>query len=386
MKKKMLKKLLVTLLTLSMVCCLAACGNGGSDTGTSDNSSSGETSHKIGVIIYGNTDSMGAAVYSYLNHAAELLDVDITWTLGSMDDASQLSDAENLIAAGCEGIIYLPMSDTINTQIGKICEQNEVYFAACFRDIGDDEIIATMNENAYYVGRTYEDDYSAAIKMTEIMAADGRTVCGQVTGDPSSAMSRARNEGFIEGASENGIDIVAEYQAPLDGNTQTYIDGTTNFVNLYPDMNGILAVMSSIGAGETYISTLSGLTTSDKIKIATFDTFDGMEQAFEDGWLIAAAGGMAPDALFTFLALYNAVDGTPLSTDGPVVLQQNELIITSAEECQIYAQYVDNPDYQIYTDDQIKSLVGRFNSDVTIADYNELMSEYSIEWLEENAH
>ena len=51
-----------------------------------------------------------------------------------------------------------------------------------------------------------------------------------------------------------------------------------------------------------------------------------------------------------------------------------------------YEKYIDNPDYQIYSDEIIKSLVGKYNPDVTLEDYTELMDAFSLEWVKENAN
>lgn len=118
--------------------------------------------------------------------------------------------------------------------------------------------------------------------------------------------------------------------------------------------------------------------------LAMFDLYDGIADDFEEGWVTAASAGNSPDALFVFLALFNSVDGTPLS-DSFINLSQKEIIITSAEECAEYEMYIDNPDFQIYSDDILQSLVGKYNPDVTLSDYTEIMEAFSLDWVKENA-
>lgn len=97
------------------------------------------------------------------------------------------------------------------------------------------------------------------------------------------------------------------------------------------------------------------------------------------------AGGMAPDALFSFICMYNKLNGTPLS-DEPIWLLQKEVIVKNAEQCDAYEKYIDKATYLIYTDEQIKSLIGKFNPDVTLDDVKALMDQYTMEWVIENAH
>lgn len=99
-----MKKLLAMLLALVMAFSLSACGE---DAPASNETAQGGDENKaikIGVIFYSKDDSLGQLVYSYLNYAAEHVDgLEIQWALGSMDANSQVADAENLIAAGCDG-------------------------------------------------------------------------------------------------------------------------------------------------------------------------------------------------------------------------------------------------------------------------------------------
>lgn len=149
-------------------------------------------------------------------------------------------------------------------------------------------------------------------------------------------------------------------------------------------MDGILMTTSSQGAAESIVNTIKQNTSPGDVTLAMFDLYDGIAADFEEGWVTAAAAGNSPDALFVFLALFNSVDGTPLS-DSFINLSQKQVIVTSAEECADYEKYIDNPDYQIYSDDTLKSLVGRYNADVTLSDYTQIMDAFSLDWVKENA-
>jgi hypothetical protein len=149
-------------------------------------------------------------------------------------------------------------------------------------------------------------------------------------------------------------------------------------------MNGLIVGSASAGGGETIINTLKNTTEPGKIKMAGFDTFEGMEEGFEEGWVEAIVGGMSPDSLFSFIMLYNAVDGQPLA-EGYTVLSQKFIFIRSLEDCGTFAQYIDNPDYQIYDAETIRSLCKRYNPDATLQDLTGLMDQYTLEWVVANA-
>lgn len=342
-----------------------------------------DTAHKIGVIFYGKDDALGQCVYEEVNHAAEVVGIEVEWALGDYDTESQLTSVENLISAGCEGIMFMPIEDASAQKVGQACEESGIYFAICFRDILDSGIKSYVESCEYYVGSCWEDDKGAAGDLVSVLAEDGRSVFGLEKMNPSIALA-VRNDGFAEGAEAAGAEIVAEYEVPNDGNSQTHINGVTNFLNLYPDMDGILMTTSSQGAAEAIVNTVKQNSEVGKVKLAMFDLYEGIADDFAAGWVAAAAAGNSPDALFVFLALVNAVDGTPLS-DSFINLSQKEVIVTSAEECADYEKYIDNPEYQIYSDEMIQNLVGRYNPDVTLEDYTEIMEAFSLDWVKENS-
>lgn len=394
----MRKKIMALLMTIVVTAvCLSGCGSKAGEGNETDMGGSADTENqtasaedsqeevrrKIGCILYGKDDSMGSTVYSYLNYAAEALNVDLQWALNDYDEAAQLASCENLVSAGCEGIIFLPINDSAVRLISDYCEENEVYFQMMFRDISDSEIKEAAQANPYYVGTCFENDKETAKELVRILAEDGRTNLGQGKITPGTALS-IRNEGFEEGAKEAGAAILADYTAPTDGSTQAYVTYIENFVNTYPEMNGLLIGSASAGGGETIINTLKSTTEPGTIKIAGFDTFEGMEAGFEEGYIAALVGGMSPDCLFGFIMLYNAVDQTPLA-EGYTVLSQKFIFIKSAEDCATFAKYIDNPEYQIYDAETIRSLCVRYNENASLEDLQALMDQYSLEWVVENA-
>ena len=147
-------------------------------------------------------------------------------------------------------------------------------------------------------------------------------------------------------------------------------------------MEGILAVSGTAGVGEAIITALKASgKEKGSVKVAAFDTFEGNKEAFEDGWLAASCGGYTTECLVSLLALINTVEGN-ITPDKVMELSLSPLLITSAEEMDIFSQYVDNPDVQLYSDDTIKSLVG---TDVTVDDYQKVLDDWSIDYVKEVA-
>lgn len=386
-----MKKLLALLLTLVMVFTLAACSTQGSDTPsapndnndpsapvTSDNNGADDTRHKIGMIWYGNTDPMGGTFYAWANHAAELLNVELVWHLGDFTTEAELAAAEQMITAGCEGIYFIPMDTAANLQVGNACMNANVYWAISNRDIIDEDIKAACYDNPYMVTHIWDASYDLAKNMVKVLADQGITKVCMISGDPKDAMMVERNNGFMDGCAEYGIEILGTFQSDTDAKVIT--DGVSNFLTLYPNMEAILCVSGTAGVGEAIISTLEGSGREPgSVKVATFDTFDGNKEAFEKGWLATCCGGYTSECLVSFLSLVNRVKGNA-APESPMKLTLTPIMITSAEEMDIFSAYVDNPEVQLYSDEDILAMV---QPSCDQAYYQSVLDGWTIDFVKE---
>ena len=365
--KKVLSIVLAVLLIASMSVALFSCGEKTPDT----------KKLKIGMIWYGNSDAMGGTFYAWANKAAEALGVELVWKLGSYTTADELADCENLINAGCDGVYFIPMDVSANIQLGNACKDAGVYFATSNREIVDSSVLATMEANPYFVTRVVDNSYDVCKQMVKVLADQGIKDVFVLTGDPSDAMMVERNKGFEDGCKEYNVNVVGSERI-VSGNQNENVNNVKRALDLYPNMTGILAVSGTAGVGESIIAALkkSGRDPGS-VKVATFDTFDGNKQAFEEGWLAASCGGYTTECLVAFLSLVNRIQGNKIS-DKVVKLSLSPLLITSAEDMDIFSQYVDNKSVQLYSDDLVKSLVG---ANVKTEDYQKVLDDWSIDFV-----
>lgn len=389
-----MKKLLALFLAAVMIFSLAACAatetpaetpsdsTAPADSAAPADSTSEYVPHKIGVIYYGIDDPFCAEVYRTINRAGELLNCEIVWAIGSLDPNDQITDAQNLIAAGVEGIVCIPLGEIATQKIMQLCEQEGVYFSITLRQVDDPEIREEVYYSDYWVGNVNEDNYDQGRVIIEQLYKEGCRKIGLLLGVGEQSYEVARNQAFYETAEELGMEVLA-VSTPIIGTTDATA-ATENFITSYPEMDGIAVCCGATGQGEQIIATVDRLGKTDQVKIAICDTFTGMAEAFESHSVHCCAGGFSADTLFSFMWLYNAVDGYPLTTEKAVSLTQNTLYITNAEECLEFDTYVDNEAYHVYKDEDILSMVRRTNPDFDIEAMQEYMSLYSLDWIKGN--
>lgn len=403
--KKMIAIALCIIMTLTMV----GCSQGAANADTSDTEQKEETTAenkaeetapdateeesapeqeastepiKLGVIFYSKDDSLGQLVYSYLNYAAQVVDnLEIQWVFGSYDAASQVADAENLIAAGVDGIMCLTLDDLAMQQIANLCNENEVYFQVMFRMPAEEETKAVLDTYEYYVGYAIEDTENTSYETVRIMADRGIKKIG-VGGNTHSATSTLRMNGMERGCEDFNIDILAQFD--LGNDVSSIQSDVQNILDSYSDVEAIWLMSGSLGIADITVNTLKAHqdAAGKTVGVVTFDTFEGMAAAFEDDILWGAVGGQAPLCLQAFAALYNAVDGHPLSEE-KVSLLFPFLVLTDSDDLDLFEQYYNNTEVQIYDEELIKSMLYRYNPDVSLDLLKDLSDSYSMDWIKE---
>ena len=365
--KKLISVVLVLALSMSL---LAGCT---SDTKPPE----GDGKYKVGVILYGNQDALGGRIYSLLNDAAEALECEITFALGDYDTTAQLTAAENLIAAGVDGIICLPLAETASQRISQLCQKEKVYLGLLLRTMSDESIDTEVRANPYFVGNILGDDIGNAKELTRIMIQEYqcKNLCMYYA--PEGTSMALRNDGMRQALTEFGGVQLSEATAPSDSNMAPVAGTMQNFVNTNASFQGIVSACASSGIGETIGATLQSMNV-EGAKYGCFDTFDGMKEVFESGYLGVVCGGQAPACVYLFSMLYNAMDGHKMTETGEELLM-TYMFIRSAEEAQNFLDYIDNPEVAIYTADELKNMTVRHNPDFTWEKLQKVMSEYTYE-------
>lgn len=365
-----MKKFIAIILTLVMMLSMfTGCSASGKNTENSDGK------YSIGVILYGKEDTLGGRIYSLLNNAAKALDCEITFSLGDFDTTAQITAAENLIAAGVDGIICLPLAETTSQKLSQVCKENGIYFGLLLRTMTDPAIDAEVRANPYFVGNILGDDKGNAKELTRILMEEYgcKNLCTYYA--PEGGSMALRNDGIKEAIIEFGGKQLSEATTPSDSNMAPVAGVMQNFVNTNADFQGIVSASGSSGIGETIGSTLQSMNV-ENAKYASFDTYDGMVESFNSGYLGVVCGGQAPACIYLFSMLYNAMDGHKLTETGEELLM-TYMFIRSAEQAQNFLDYIDNPEVAIYSDEEIKNMTVRYNDAFTWEALKKVMNDYT---------
>lgn len=387
---KLFKKVTATALAATMVLGMTACG-GSKDTTTADSSSSAATETpaaatdnkdiKIGVSIWSSTDVLGSQCKLILDEAAKALGVQVQYVDQGHVSEKVTASVEQLVAAGCQGIIICNSSDTEMTSAIKTCNDNKVYLAQFFRVISKDnsaDIYQMATDSAYYIGAVHEDEPANGEALVNILLEKGDRNIGLIGWEQGDATWLGRWEGYkagVEKWNEANPDDKATLSEPQYAGTTSEGGSKAAEALMAADPN-LDALIPAGGGGDPLQGAIAAVERAGKtqdIDIVSTDFLPDLGERLENGSMAGESGGHYCDPLIAFMMVYNAIKGNYTDFAGKFEdVPFPYLYVSSADDYKAYEQYF--VDQLPYTDEELVAMSG-----LDLAGLKEAAAKVSIE-------
>lgn len=333
---------------------------------------------KIGMTILVN-DGLFAAMAQYIQYIADNIGFQLVLDVGAFSPEDQVASVENLIAAGCQGIVFCNFSEAVLPQIARVCDEAEVYWAQYCRQVDNPEIVASLNNSKYYVGRCFENNANVAVRVVKAFEEQNvkkTAIIGPATGDTTTDTVSAK---FKELCQQKGIEVYTEIR-----NAQEAADCTAaaeTIVSNFPDVEGIIVLSGSTGKLEGVFKGLENVGKLGKIKVGALDASANIVTDLKNGSISCANSGQFVDNMFTTMLVLNSVLGTPLKTDGKATIECEYVAFYKAADAEFYYANMENLKDKVfaYNVDEVRQMVKYFNPDFTYDDLQAIASAYSTE-------
>ena len=387
---KLFKKVTATALAATMVLGMTACG-GSKDTTTADSSSSAATETpaaatdnkdiKIGVSIWSSTDVLGSQCKLILDEAAKALGVQVQYVDQGHVSEKVTASVEQLVAAGCQGIIICNSSDTEMTSAIKTCNDNKVYLAQFFRVFSKDnsaDIYQMATDSAYYIGAVHEDEPANGEALVNILLEKGDRNIGLIGWEQGDATWLGRWEGYkagVEKWNEANPDDKATLSEPQYAGTTSEGGSKAAEALMAADPN-LDALIPAGGGGDPLQGAIAAVERAGKtqdIDIVSTDFLPDLGERLENGSMAGESGGHYCDPLIAFMMVYNAIKGNYTDFAGKFEdVPFPYLYVSSADDYKAYEQYF--VDQLPYTDEELVAM-----SELDLAGLKEAAAKVSIE-------
>ncbi len=390
------KKLLALIMCTAMICGLAACGGNESpepessaqpeeavtgeeaadaetETENSGESFEGETV-KIGFIGWGFTDTLGGEYKKYFEYISPEMGMEFNFVVALNQD-EMVSQTESLIEAGVKGIISYQVTSTMM----QLCEKNQVYLAQFGAAIYDTELKEYLEGCEYWLGDSDFDHYETGVLIADALNENGCKnviTLGIAAGNP---LHDLRLKGIQEEIGKFGdMNIIGEYLGNTASVAQEYSEQVTNFITMYPELDGIAMTGASNGCMEAVLQAIDTAGKTGEIKLATLDVVEGTDTYLSEGSLVYTMGGQYPEPIFVAIIMGDVIRGS-IDLDGEkmALLGKSIIEIKGLEGYELYKEYVVNE--FPFTAEELKTVSPTFNSEATLQDIYDLWQNYTIE-------
>lgn len=390
--KKVFKRMIALSVVAAMALPLAACGN----SNNAGSSAAGDTKEikaidnkdiKIGVSIWSSTDVLGSQCKKILDEAADALGVQVQYVDQGHVSEKVTSSVEQLVAAGCQGIIICNSSDTEMTSAIKTANDNKVYLSQFFRIIDKEksaDIYKLATDSPYYIGAVHENEPENGEKLVEILLNKGDRNIGLIGWEQGDATWLGRWEGYkagVEKWNKEHPDDQAKLSEPQYAGTSSEGGSKAAEALMAADPN-LDALIPAGGGGDPLQGVIAAVERAGKtadIDIVSTDFLPDLGERLKNGSMAGESGGHYCDPLFSFMMVYNAIKGNYTGIEGKFEDVLFPYLYVSSPE-----DYVDYEKYFVeklpYTKDELVSM-----SELSLDDLKASAAKLSIQDAMERA-
>ena len=279
---------------------------------------------KIGVSIWSSTDVLGSDSKRMLDAAADALGVDVQYVDQGHVSERVTASVEQLVAAGCQGIIVCNSADTEMVSAIKTCNDNEVYLAQFYRIISktaNPDIYEMAKASPYFVGAVHEDEPANGEALVNILLNKGCRNIGLIGWEQGDATWLGRWEGYragIEKWNAAHTDDQAKLSEPQYAGTSS--EGGSKAAEALMAADPTLdALIPAGGGGDPLLGAVAAVERAGKVKdiaIVSTDFLPDLGERLKNGSMAGQSGGHYCDPLYAFLMVYNAVKGNYKDFEG----------------------------------------------------------------------
>lgn len=345
---------------------LAACGGGSSER------------IKIGIVMYSYSDIQGQTIQDYCSYVSENLPIDFAYEATNYQDDLHISAVENLLAAGCKGIIA--GYDTSLVSALDTVAAAGAYYAVALDHVSPSDFGETA-VSPYFVGGTQQfggDLAALGEEYAEAAVAAGLKDIGGVSfpawaftdGPAIYTAFQSKVTSLDSAATVHDLEFASGF---LGTDVQT---ATNNVLTNYPDVEAIFGMSSGIDYVYPVIR-------DRNVKLISMGYDSSVRSLIEAGSLVVSGNNNHVQSIASCIArLVNAIDGNSYSDASSGAYNQDTIVngVASYPLMSSTAEVDDYINYGIPEDmsngsvsaDELKNVIIRYNSGATLSALNTL--------------
>lgn len=309
---------------------------------------------------------------SFAVYTADALGIETIVVNNEARDEKAISDLENLIASGVDGIVFFGTTDNLFSVVANKCRQAKIPFVF-YDHLPSDRSLEYLKKNPYYAGSVGERDYNAGYPIGEYAAEAGSKKAIIVTSQRGDTTHEARVKGFTDAFEAAGGKVADVGWGPTSRTEAMAV--TENLLLANPDIDVVYASNGDFGIGALQI-----LNRYPNIKADLYitDLDRDVLTALKNKKVVAANGAHWINSGFAVALLHNWLLGHPLlEENGEAPIIEVPILVLPNYLVDAYQKHW--LDDQPFSPNEMRKMSYAFNKDVSLDDFRKVMEEYSFE-------
>ncbi|NLA52828.1 MAG: D-ribose ABC transporter substrate-binding protein [Clostridiales bacterium] len=220
--KKLLAIILTTVLALSMVSVIAE-------------------EYTIGVLLSDTANTFFVTMKDAIEAKAKELGAKTIVLDGANDSAKDVTNMENLIAAGVDIVLYNPVNSDAASAVVEMANAAGIQIITIDRNVNGAEVISHIASDNVYGGRI------ATEKLIELMGGEG--VIAEIQGMAGASAANDRHQGFQEALEAAGDKIKLADSQIGDWDTTKALGIMENFLTAHPEIQTVFCANDNMAIG-----------------------------------------------------------------------------------------------------------------------------------------
>lgn len=283
-----------------------------------------------------------------------------------------VSQLESQLATRPDGALLFLMSDTSFEPCVKLCMDSNLVFAFNTNFPTDKALLNQCLDFENFAGGISSDPYSQGVQMAEQAYKEGNKTAVLSMGARGDYNQDQRGYGFTDKFEELGGTVLQEAHS---ADPSEAVQKTNDLLTAQPDVDCVY------GTAGDYLNCSADAKVSrglDNLMVYGTDIDPSAVERIKDGNIAAANGGVSQTGALAMTLVINALDGHKIvDKDGKAVMLSDlePIVITSENADQFVKLYDEGSNF--VTDDEYKSLLYRYNSDVDLDTYEDYLQGYA---------
>lgn len=285
-----------------------------------------------------------------------------------------LPDLQSQLAKGVDGASILAVADSLFEPMADACAQAKVPFALYDKTPTDQAVIDALSNNKYFVGSISNQEFQAGFDLGKKAIADGNKTAILIRAAIGDYSMDQRDAGFTEAFTAGGGKVLGK---AICANPTEAVAKANDLLTAYPTSDCMYGVGGDFAAGG--LSALQSRTdVNQKMKIYVTDISPDWAQKLADGVIAGVNGGQWVTAALVNTLLINYLDGHPiLDNNGKAPwFKTFQLVDLPADKAKAFIDMMSANGSPI-SEDEYKSLLYRYNPDVSYKTYEDFLANYS---------